>query len=147
MHMAATAAVLLSALPAAAGDGGQATTFFDVPAGGVLASLVTAVVSVLGTWAAMRGSAQRQRQRQTTKIEDQPIKVETVPGHPDDGICYEKHRSLTEKLELNEAAHSEIFLRLRTLEKASSATEAQLGLIASDVRDIKNMLMKGGAKK
>lgn len=56
--MKATAALSLAAiLPAAAlaADAAPAaTSYFDVPAGGALASLVTAAVAALGTWAAMR---------------------------------------------------------------------------------------------
>lgn len=140
MRAAAVAAILLSSLPCLAVEGGQATTFFDVPAGGVLASLVTAVVSVLGTWAAMRSNAQRQRQRQTTRIEDQPIKVEMTPGHPTDPLCEAKHDAIDGRLKDNTRDHENIFPRLAAVESRVSALEGVVGEISKTNKSIDDKL-------
>jgi len=137
---AAVAAVLLSVLPCLATEDGQATTFFDVPAGGVLASLVAAVVSALGTWVAMRGSAQRQRQRQTTKIEGQPLKVEAVPGHTSDPVCEAKHRAIEDKFKDNTSDHDSLFPRVTALEKKVERLEGVNEILIPQLKEIKDMV-------
>jgi hypothetical protein len=132
---------LLAALPCLAGatEAGQAaTTLFDVPPGGVLSTLVGAAVSALGTWVAMRNRAPRQRQ--STRIEDQPIKVEAVPGHPTDPVCDAKHEAINGRFKDNTRDHDNLFPRLAAVESRVSALEGIVGEISKTNKGIDEKL-------
>jgi hypothetical protein len=117
---------LLSALPAFAANAAQPATF-DVAPGGILAALAAAATSALGTWAAMRNRPPRQRQ--STRIEDQPLKVEAVPGHPNDSLCDAKHEAVNGRLKDNTRDHENIFPRIASLESRVSTLEGVIGQI------------------
>ena len=116
----------LLALPGLAAGEAQAATF-DVAPGGILAALAAAATSALGTWAAMRNRPPRQRQ--STRIEDQPIKVEMTPGHPTDPLCEAKHEALNGRLKDNTRDHENIFPRIASLESRVSTLEGVIGQI------------------
>ncbi len=46
----------------------------------------------------------------------------------------------------DQKAHENLFARMATCEQASASTKAVLDIIQSDVRDVKNLLMKGSRK-
>lgn len=117
--------LLLLPIPLLAAESSVAT--FDVAPGGILAALAAAATSALGTWAAMRNRPPRQRQ--STRIEDQPIKVETVAGHPSETLCEAKHDAINGRLKDNVRDHENIFPRIASLESRVSTLEGVIGQI------------------
>lgn len=117
-----TTSVLL-ALPGFALGAGQVAqpATFDVAPGGILAALAAAATSALGTWAAMRNRPSRQYA--STRIENQPLKIEAVPGHPTDPLCEAKHDAINGRLKDNTRDHENIFPRLSSLESRVSTLE------------------------
>lgn len=120
----------------AAGDAQPAT--FDVAPGGILAALAAAATSALGTWAAMRNRPPRQRA--STQIEGQPIKIESVPGHVTDPLCEAKHEALNGRLKDNTRDHENIFPRLAAVESRVSSLEGVVGEISKTNKSIDEKL-------
>lgn len=142
---AAVAAILLLSLPCLALGAGQEAqpAIFDVAPGGILAALAAAATSALGTWAAMRNRPPRQRQ--STRIEDQPIKVEMTPGHPTDPVCDAKHEAINGRLKDNTRDHENIFPRLTSLEGRVSVLEgvmAEIRITNKSVDDKLTILLR-----
>lgn len=129
------AILLLGAVPAVclAAEGGEGTHFFDVPAGGVLASLVTAAVAMLSTWGVMRNRPPRARA--STVIEDQPLRVreDKLPSPVE--LCNERHRNIDSSL-------SNIFGRIAIAEARAAALEASLDAINKAINSMDSKLDK-----
>ncbi len=135
----ALALIGLSALPSLAIEAGQAaTTLIAIPPRGVLSTHVGSLVSALGTWAALRGRAPRQRQ--STRIEDQPIQNEAVPGHVTDPLCDAKHDAINGRLKDNLRDHENIFPRLAAVESRVSSLEGVVGEISKTNKSIDEKL-------
>ena len=129
------ALLLLGAVPAVclAAEGGEGTHFFDVPAGGILASLVTATVGVLGTWAAMRNRPPRARA--SMKIENQPLRVRDDPASLPLGQCNERHRNI-------DSAQADFFTRIAIAEARVAGLEASLKAIDKSISSMDAKLDK-----
>ncbi len=119
---------VMMALPALAQEAAKATTYFDVPPGGILASLVTAIVTFMGTHKFM--SSRQSRERQDVRITHQPVKIESVPGHISDPTCAATHKAVDGTLEKNQKDHDDIFPRL-------SKVEIRLGVLEGAIPEIR----------
>lgn len=108
--------VMMLALPVLAQEAatGKVITF-DVASGGVLGSLVTAIIMWL--------NGQR---KQRTQITPDPLNVKGVPPSVKSPTCDAIHKGIDKQLSDNDADHSSIFPRLTSLEGRVSALEGCL---------------------
>lgn len=129
-------AALFCAAVAGAAEGG--TTLVDVPAGGVLASLVSAAVAALSVWAGMRNRPTRQRG--STRIEDQPIKVQPVAGAVSADVAAVEREASADRWQRNKCDHDNIFPRLASVEARVSRVEGALEQIGPQLRGLDEKL-------
>lgn len=130
-------AVLLPCLASAAGQEPAPATF-DVAPGGILAALAAAATSALGTWAAMRNRPARSRH--SVRVEDQPLKVEAVPGHTLDPVCVEKHAAIAAIIKVNTEDHANIFARVSSVESRISKLEGSIAEVDKQLKSIDDKL-------
>lgn len=115
--------MMMLTLPVMAQQAAPVTTsFFDVPPGGILASLVTGLLSALGAW--------RLSIRQRVRVSPDPLNVRGVSPSIKEPLCEQKHKSVDERLRENREDHSNIFPRLTDLEK-------RMGILEGTIKEIK----------
>lgn len=126
---------LMLALPVAAQEtvSGKVITF-DVASGGVLGSLVTAVIMWL--------NGQR---KQRTQISPDPLNVKGVAPSIKEPTCAATHKAVDEHLSRNKADHESIFPRLTSLEGRVSALEgclAEIRIVNKSIDDKLTILLR-----
>lgn len=120
------------ALPVLAQQTSSSTTFFDVPPGGVLASLATGILGALGAW--------RIALRQRVKVTPDPLNVKGVAPSVKEPVCEAKHRAVDQRLDDNREDHGNIFPRLSSLENRVGVIEGTISEIKSEYKSIDDKL-------
>lgn len=110
---------LMLALPVLAQETATGKTItFDVASGGVLGSLVTAIIMWLNN-----------QRKQRTQITPDPLNVKGVPPSIKEPTCVATHKAVDEHLLRNKTDHENIFPRLTSLEGRVSSLEGCLSEI------------------
>jgi hypothetical protein len=130
MAKAILLAMALLTLPALAETeaAGKVITF-DVASGGVLGSLVTALVMWLNS-----------QRKQRTQISPDPLNVKGVPPSVKSPTCDAIHKGIDKQLEANDNDHASIFPRLTNLESRVSVLEGVMGEIRTTNKSVDDKL-------
>lgn len=126
-------AMAMLALPALAQQTPAApTTFFDVPPGGILASLVTGLLSALGAW--------KLALRQRVQVAPDPLNVKGVPVSVKSPTCEAIHKGVDQQLRANDDDHASIFPRLTSLENRVSTLDGVMNEIRNTNKSVDDSL-------
>jgi hypothetical protein len=126
------AMLALLAHPAVAQQTPPSTTFFDVPPGGILASLVTGILSALGAW--------RLSIRQRVKVAPDPLNVKGVAPSVKSPTCEAIHKGVDQQLKDNSDDHGNLFPRLAAVESRVAALEGVVSEIRTTNKSIDETL-------
>jgi hypothetical protein len=129
----ATLLFMMLALPVMAQQTAPVTTsFFDVPPGGILASLVTGLLSAIGAW--------KLSLRQRVQVTPDPLNVKGVPPSVKSPTCDAIHKGIDKQLEANDDDHASIFPRLTSLENRVSTLEGVMNEIRNTNKSVDETL-------